>query len=62
MNKPLEERIRDFAGDEANIQQALALLKVGQEKGHAPQRSVAILLADALLRFHGVTTVPPGQN
>lgn len=59
--KPLEQRIRDFASDPDICLEHLALLKVGHDKGDAPEEIMKRILASCLLRFHRIPTTP-GQS
>lgn len=52
--KTIEEKIKQFVGDPENITQAMAMLKVGADKGDPIEVIMERTLADALFRFHGI--------
>lgn len=62
VRKPIEERIRDFSLDPKNVMEALAMVKVGRDKGDSPEVIFAHVIGNILLRFHGIESKKPGQN
>lgn len=54
----IEWEIAAFVGDKGMIQEHLAMLKVGHNKGDSPERMMAIIIASALFRFHKMPMKP----
>lgn len=50
----LETRIRAFASNPEEQVDALAMIKVGQEKKDPPEVIMQHLIANILLKFHGM--------
>ena len=54
----IEDKIRRFVDNPENQTAALALLKVGVEKGEKPEQVVRVMIASALFDFHGIPSNP----
>jgi hypothetical protein len=50
----VEEKIARFAKDKAIQTEALAMLKVGLDKDDPPEKYMAAMIGNLLLRFHGI--------
>lgn len=57
----LIERIKEFSQDPEIIRECLALLKVGHEKGDAPEEIMKRVLLNALFRFNKIP-IKTGQS
>lgn len=51
---PTEQAIREFSLNPTNTDEGLAFLKVGVEKKEDPAVIMSKVIANALLRFHGI--------
>jgi hypothetical protein len=58
----LEEKIKHFALNPEHADFALALLKVGTDKGHDPKRIMQNVIGWVLLEFHKLPITNIGQN
>lgn len=61
MTDPLTASIKAFATDPEIVQEHLALLKVGHEKGDSAEVIMQHLLVSVLLRFYKIP-LNPGQS
>ena len=50
----IEQRIVSFAKNEEIQMEALAMLKVGRDKGDSPEQIMALIIAHLLMKFHGI--------
>lgn len=52
--KAIEDRIRKFSQDPEVILEALAMLKVGRDKGDSAEVIMSRVIAGMIFRFHGI--------
>ncbi len=59
---PLEKKIVSFAKDPEVILETLALINVGRNKGDCVEEVMSRIIANLLMRFHGIPIKPGNSN
>ncbi len=60
--KELEDRIRAFSEDTGNIEEAIALIAIGRRENDQVDDIFANVIANVLLKFHGIPITKSNQN